>query len=555
MKNQSVLQHSHGSVPAPKNPRSVFNRSHGWKGTFDCDFLVPFYVDEVVAGDTFNLNANILMRLNSPTIKPFMDNMWVTTIFFYVPNRLLWTNWKKFMGEQNNPADSISFTVPQITGPNVASSGIPIGHLFDYMGLPVGPLSGGGATTGITFNNLAGRAYNQFYNAWVRDENLQNSVTEDVGDGPDTFANYNLLKRGRRFDYFGAALPWAQKGGTAVPLPLGSSATIKTSASILLTGVQSPMRISRADTGAQASAAKSLGVNASGEVAWNDTVPGANVLPSYPNNLFADLSTASAATLNSLRQSITLQQFLERDARGGTRWPELLLNHFGVTLPDAQWRPELLSIHTSRLNITPVAQTSPKPATGTTTDQGNLTGFGTFASQGGNGFQKTFLEHGIVMGIITVEADQNYQQGMEFMWSRRTRYDYPWPLFAHLGERAILNREIYANLQDGTASNQKDGVFGYVPQYEDLRFKVSKITGNLRSYNGNGVNANTLDVWHLADSYSTQPTLGATWITASTPLDRCIAVPSQDHFICDAYLDLKCARILPVYGVPGLNRL
>lgn len=552
MRNPSVLQHNFGSVPAPRVPRSVFNRSHGWKGTFDADYLIPFYVDEAFAGDTFNMSCHVLMRLNSPTLKPLMDNLWVTVMFFSAANRILWTNWKKFMGEQANPADSISYTVPQITGPNVAAGGIPIGHLFDYMGLPVGALSGGGGTTGITFNNLAGRCYNQWWNAWARDENLQNSVTEDLGDGPDTFANYNLLKRGRRFDYFGAALPWAQKGGTAVPIPLGSTAPIIPNPSDAATN---RFTLRPEGTGTDRQLLGAVGATSiTADANWT-AGSSQHLHVGQQTGMLADLSTASAATLNSLRQSITLQQFLEMDARGGTRWPELLLNHFGVVLPDASWRPELLAVYTERLSITPVAQTTPTPAAGVTTPQGTLTGFGTFASQRPRGFQKTFLEHSVVMGVICVTADLTYQQGMDFMWSRRTRYDYPWPVFANLGERAIKNREIYANVPDGTGVGQKDGTFGYVPQYEECRFKNSKIVGNLRSYNGNALNANTLDIYHLSQAYSALPTLGSTWIQSDTPLDRVIAVPSQDHFICDAFFDLKCARVLPVFGVPGLTRL
>lgn len=551
MHNRSVMQHAFSRVPKVNLPRSVFNRSHGYKTTFDCDYLIPFFVDEVLPGDTFNLTANMVMRLNSPSIKPFMDNAWIDTFYFFVPNRLLWSNFKKFMGEQANPADSISFNVPQVTGPNVASGGIPIGHLFDYMGLPVGALSGGGATTGITFDNLHGRAYNQIWNNWFRDENLQNSVTEDLGDGPDTYANYNLLKRGKRYDYFTSCLPNPQKGSSQVTLPLGSTAPI-----LPLSATQSPFFNTTAGGGAGDRTINST--NAATTLALSANAASTNPLrwgtATNDVGLYTDLTNAVAASLNSLRQSITLQQFLERDARGGTRYPELVLSHFGVSNPDSRvQRPELLSTFSTRLNLSPVAQTTPKQAAGTLTDQANLSGFG--HGQSRNGFSKSFTEHGVLIGLVSVRADLTYQQGMDRMWNRRTRYDFYWPTFANLGEQAVLNREIYANLADGSGSAQKDGTFGYIPRYDEYRFKNSKLTGNMRSYNGNAANANTLDVWHLAEAFSSQPTLSATFIQSAVPMDRVIALPAQDHFLLDAFIELKCARVMPVFAVPGLKKL
>lgn len=531
--SRSVMTHQFSQVPRADIPRSSFDRSHGVKTTFDAGFLVPVYVDEALPGDTFHCNMSMFGRLATP-LHPFMDNMNVDVFFFAVPIRLVWDNFQKFMGEQANPGDATSFLVPTITSP---AGGYGEQTVYDYMGLPTKIAS-------MPHAALHLRAYNLIYNEWFRDQNLQNSVTVLRTDGPDPSTNYTLLRRGKRHDYFTSALPFPQKG-PAVTLPLGISATVKTSSTPLVTGVQAPAR-HKATTGGALTTNQALSfATAAGEIVGNatpaTTTPG---LAIYPDNLYADLSAATAATINQLRQAFQIQKIYERDARGGTRYTELIRAHFGVTSPDARLnRPEYLGGGTVPLNVNPIAQTS--AATGQPTPQGNLAAMGTF-SAGKVGFSKSFTEHTLLLGMVCVRADLNYQQGLNRMWFRSTRFDFFWPALSAIGEQTVLNKEIYVTPVTYNPTFD-DAAFGYQERFAEYRYKPSIITGKMRS------NATTpLDTWHLAQTFSSLPALNATFIVENPPVARVIAVPTEPHCLFDGYFRLRCARPMPVYGVPGL---
>lgn len=537
-KHKSVMSHQFSQVPRADIPRSSFDRSHGYKTTFDSGYLVPFYVDEALPGDTFNLKAQLFGRLATPIV-PIMDNMQLETFYFAVPIRLIWDNWQKFNGEQTDPGDSTDFLIPQINSGN--TTGWEVGSLSDYFGLPTG-------IKNLSVSSLWHRAYNLIYNEWFRDENLQDSEIVHKDDGPDPSTSYKLLRRGKRHDYFTSALPWPQKG-PGVELPLGSSAPISGQqiVPLTITGNGIPKFSGGGITNQPLTMKKDISYANwgseppnSGSATWvTPALSGTATVGGAESGLFVDLSGATASTINSLRQAFQLQKLYERDARGGTRYTEILRSHFGVVSPDARLqRPEYLGGSSTPVIINPVAQTN---ETTTKSPQGNLAGFGT-VSDGSGGFVKSFVEHCVIIGLANVRADLTYQQGIPRMFSRETRWDYYWPALAHLGEQAIYNKEIYAQ-----GTEEDEDVFGYQERWAEYRYFPSTITGQFRS-----TYAQTLDTWHLSQKFETLPTLSPEFIEDNPPVERIIAVPSEPQFLLDSYIKLKCARPMPVYSVPGL---
>ncbi len=520
--------------------RSTFDRSSSVKTSFNAGDIVPFFLEEVLPGDTFNVKSSKVVRMQT-LLTPMMDNVYLDTYYFFVPNRLVWKHWKEFNGENTESAwiPETTYQVPQITSP--ADTGWAVGTLADYFGIPTG-------VTNLSVNALPFRAYALIMNEWFRDQNLSDPIV--VPDDDATVAGVNtgnfvsdVAKGGKPYiaakyhDYFTSCLPSPQKGPD-VTIPVGQGANL-------------PVIAMSGGFANYADYAAAGGVPVETAIYGKDSHYKAMVSTAQgtydfsPSNLFAIQSgDATAATINQLRMAFQIQKLYERDARGGSRYIEILKSHFGVTSPDARLqRPEYLGGNRVPINVNQVVQQS-GTGSGSSTPQGTVVGMSQ-TTDSHSDFIKSFTEHGFIIGVMVARYDHTYQQGLDRMWSRKDRFDYYWPVFANIGEQAVKNKEIYAQ---GNA--QDDEVFGYQEAWADYRYKPNRVTGEMRS-----AYTQSLDVWHLADDYAERPSLSDSWIREDkSNIDRVLAVTSSvsNQFFADIYVQNRATRPMPLYSIPGL---
>lgn len=524
-RNRPVQNNRFALNPRTRIQRSVFTNTWSHKTTFDAGYLIPHYVDEVLPGDSHHVSVTLLARMQTPVV-PILDDLWIDTFYFYVPARLCWLHWPNFMGERSPNIDSsIDYVMPQATQEGGDSANL----LPQYFGIPMQNIDGTGA---VSVNALPLRAFALIYNEWFRRQDLINKIYCPVDDGPDVLSNYSIPRRSKQPDYFTKALPWPQKGSTPSSIVgTGDVRGIAVNPAAAWTVPPSPLHESGNADVTYANALLATTANA----LYVEQDP-AHAL--YPN-----VTAEFQIPINVLREAEAVQVLLERDARGGTRYTEILEEHFDVRSPDARLqRPEYLGGSSQRMGITTIPQTSETGAT----PLGNLGAAAVGVDQ--HSFSGSFVEHGYVIGLVNVRQVQTYQQGLHPLWSRRTRYDWPWPEFGHLGEQAVLTKEIWYNGHEGN-DNQ---VFGYQPRYEEMRFHKSLISGQFRS----GIAA-TMDMWHLAAEFSINPTLSQTFIEEKPPMERILAageaLEPQSQILADFVYSGRFVRPLPANGTPMLG--
>lgn len=544
-----INTNSHFSqVPQVNAVRSKFVIDSSYKTSFNVGDLVPFHYEEVLPGDTFSVDTNMLARMQ-PLVSPIMDDLYLDFYYFFVPNRIVWNHWKEFMGENTQSAwyPTTEYNVPHVI---IDAEHAPkFGSIADYFGVPVGQ-------TGADFSvsQLPFRAYCEIWNEWFRDENLQDPVLVDKGDSDVTFDGQStyggtLLKANKYHDYFTSCLPSPQKG-VDVSMPLnGLVPVVQTGnyhANGSYAGSNSVFLHAHPFTGADAFNMHGVSIGASGKVfAVDESHPG-NSRGFILDNLWADLNEteSSAMTINALRLALATQSFYEKNARGGSRYRELLKSHFGVTSPDGRQQvPELLNYNRVDVNINQVVQQS------SSTDTSPLATQAAYAltADSDNSFTKSFTEHGMLIGLMTCRYKHSYQQGLNKRFSRRTMFDYYFPVFANLGEQPVLNQEIYVS---DMVTNEE--VFGYQEAFADYRYHPNIVTSEMRS-----AYPQSLDVWHLSDDYSKLPSLSPAWIQEDkSNLDRCLAVTSavSNQIFCDVYIKNTAVRCMPMFSIPGLPR-